>query len=326
LRAFGKFLGRVLLALLLLIAALWLFAPEAPMDTDIAFDERSLPRDLDDWLAEREAQFSDIVPGTEKRIVWAGRPRQRTGVAVVYLHGFAATSEEIRPLPERVAAALGANLFFTRLAGHGRGGAVLAEATAGDWLEDTAEALAIGRAIGDEVLVIASSTGGTLAAIALTDARLGYAVKGIVFLSPSFRLRGWDAWVLTAPLARHWAPVLIGPEIGVPPVSAAQARFWTNSYPTAAAFPMAALVAHARGLSYSGVTTPALFAFSLADEVVSPAATRAVAARWGGPAELLPVTLGPGDDPSGHVLAGDTLSPGQTEAMVAAILEWMERL
>ena len=325
-RAFGKFLGRVLLALLLLFGALWALGDGERVDTEIAFDERSLPLDLDEWLAEEEAQFSDIVPGTEKRVHWAGRPRQRTPVAVVYLHGFSGTSEEMRPLPDRVATALGANLFFTRFAGHGRGGAALAEARAGDWIEDTAEALAIGRAIGDEVLVIAASTGGTLAAIAATDARLSYAVKGIVFLSPNFRLRDRNAWVLTAPLGRSWGPVLFGDEIEIVPVNEAHARFATTRFPAAAAFEVAALAAHARGLDYSGVTTPGLFAFSEADTKVSPAATRRVAARWGGPVQLLPVTLGPGDDPYGHILAGDIRSPGRTEAMVAAILDWVGRI
>lgn len=325
-RAFGKFLGRVLLAVLLLFGALWLFGPEEPVDSEIAFDERSLPRDLDEWLAEREAEIPDIVPGTEKRILWAKGPRQRTEVAVVYLHGFSATSEEIRPLPDRVAAALDANLFFTRFAGHGRGGAALAEAEAGDWIEETAEALGIGRAIGEEVLVIATSTGGTLAAIAATDARLSDEVRGMVLLSPNFRVRGAAGAILTMPLARWWGPLLAGDEIGFAPVNDGHARFWTTRYPSRAALPVGALVKYARGLDYSGVTTPALFAFSEADRVVSPRAIRNIAARWGGPAELLPVTLGPGDDPYGHILAGDILSPGRTEEMVAAIVDWVGRL
>jgi esterase/lipase len=326
LRAFGKVLGRVILALLLLAGVAWVVDPGEPVDTDIAFDESALPGDLDAWLADSEAHISDIVPGTEKRIVWAGGPGEHTAVAVVYLHGFSGTSEEMRPLPDRVAAALGANLFFTRYAGHGRDGAALAGAQAGDWLEDTAEALAVGRAIGDEVLVVATSTGGTLAAIAATDARLSRAVKGIVFLSPNFGVTKQGSWILSAPLARYWAPLVAGREVVITPVNAAHERFATTRYPLAAAFRMAALVDHANGLDYSGVSTPALFAYGETDSLVSPAATRAIAARWGGPVELMPVTLGPGDDPFGHMLAGDIRSPGQTETLVAAILDWERRL
>jgi alpha-beta hydrolase superfamily lysophospholipase len=325
-RPIGKALGRVLIVLFLLAGALWLFAPVEPVDREIAFDEAALPRDLDAYLAEAEARFSDITPGTEKRILWAGAPGARTAISVVYLHGFSATSEEIRPVPDRVAEALGANLYYTRLAGHGRPGAAMAEATAGDWLEDTAEALAIGRRIGREVLVIATSTGGTLAAVAATDASLIDAVKGIVFVSPNFRLQNPAAPILTMPFGRHWGPLVAGAELGFEPTSEAHGRYWTSRYPSLAAFPMGALVRHARGLDYSGVTTPALFVYAEADRVVSAAETRRVAARWGGIVEELPVELPEGDDPYNHVLAGDILSPGNTGPMVEAILDWVGRL
>jgi alpha-beta hydrolase superfamily lysophospholipase len=262
----------------------------------------------------------------EKRILWAGAPGERTRHAVVYLHGFSATSQEIRPVPDRVAQALGANLFLTRLSGHGRTGEALAGATAGDWLEDTAEALAIGRAIGEEVVVIATSTGGTLAAIAATDASLIDRVKGIVFVSPNFGIRNPAAAILTMPLARHWLPVVAGRERSFEPVNAAHARYWTTRYPTAALLPLGALVRHARGLDYSGVTTPALFLYSPEDRVVSPRATRAMVLRWGGPAEERIVELSPGDDPYSHVIAGDILSPGSTDATVTAILDWLGSL
>lgn len=325
-RAFGRLLGRVLLALGLVAGAAWLFVPGEPVDTGIAFDEGGLPDDLDRYLAAAEARIEGITPGTEKRIVWAGATGERTALSVVYLHGFSGSSEELRPVPDRVAKALGANLYFARLAGHGLQGAALAGVSAGDWLEDTAEALGIGRRIGREVLVIATSTGGTLAAIAATDPGRIDAVKGVVFVSPNFRLRHRAAPLLTAPFARYLVPLLAGPEIGFAPQNERHGRYWTTRYPSVAAIPMAALVAHARGLDYAGVTTPALFLYSPDDQVVSPRATRRVAARWGGAAEVLEVELGPGDDPYAHVLAGDVLSPGLTAPVTAAILDWVRRL
>ena len=47
----------------------------------------------------------------------------------------AATSEEVRPLPEDVAKSLGANLYFTRLAGHGRGDLPMSEPSMNDWMQ-----------------------------------------------------------------------------------------------------------------------------------------------------------------------------------------------
>jgi hypothetical protein len=51
--------------------------------------------------------------------------------------------------------------------------------------------------------------------------------------------------------------------------------------------------------------------------------TREVAARWGGPHELLAV--GKNGDPSSHVIAGDALSPSTTDALSDAILVFLRR-
>ena len=95
-----------------------------------------------------EQQFPDIRPGAAKRILWAGEKGARTPLAIVYIHGFSGSAEEIRPVPDEVARTLGANLYFSRLAGHGRRPAAMAEPDAGDWIEDMAEAMAIGRRLG----------------------------------------------------------------------------------------------------------------------------------------------------------------------------------
>ena len=158
-RRFGKALGRLIVVIFALLVGIWAFAPEEPFDRDISFEANALPDDISEFLAQRELQFSDIRPEAAKRIVWAGAPGQKTPLAVIYVHGFSASAEEIRPVPDEVAKALGANLFYTRLAGHGRSGDAMAEPLAGDWIEDMAEAMAIGRRLGDRVVVIATSTG-----------------------------------------------------------------------------------------------------------------------------------------------------------------------
>ena len=72
--------------------------------------------------------MKDIRPGLQKEIVWANpATKTKTPLAIVYIHGFSASKGEVRPLPDKVASALGANLFFTRLTGHGEDGAAMAE-------------------------------------------------------------------------------------------------------------------------------------------------------------------------------------------------------
>ena len=110
-------------------------------------------------IAASEAQVPNLRPGCEKRIIWAGNAGVQTEFAVLFIHGFSASPEEIRPLPDQVAADLGANLHFTRLTGHGQDGPAMGRATLGAWQADVAEALEIAETIGKRVIVIGCSTG-----------------------------------------------------------------------------------------------------------------------------------------------------------------------
>ena len=313
----------VALALLVAAAALaFVVGPREPVARDVAADPEALPEDLDAWLAAQEAQVPDLREGAEKRIVWAGAAGARTPLAVIYVHGFSASAEELRPVPDRVAEALGANLFFTRLAGHGRDGAAMAEPRAGDWVADMAEAMAVGRRIGERVIVIGTSTGGTLAALAAHDPEMSEGLAGVVFVSPNFRIANPAAALLTLPWARHWLPALVGEERGFTPINAGHAAHWTTRYPSVAVLPVAALAAHVRGLEAEAARVPALFLYSEHDKVISPRAVRRMYAAWGGPKRLIPYVMAPGDDPYSHVIAGEILSPSRTERVVAEILDW----
>lgn len=325
-RRVGRGLGWLAGLSAVLMLAVWAFGGREPLDLAPRFDGAALPADLDAYLAGGEAAVGAVQPGAEKRIVWAGAKGAGTDLAVVYLHGFSATAEEIRPVPDLVAKALGANLYYVRYAGHGLGSERFAGPTAQDWIDDTAEALAIGRRLGKRVIVIATSTGGTLAAEAALQPGMAADVAGIVFVSPNFGIRAKASVLLTMPGARWWAPLVAGRERCFEPVNARHAQFWTTCYPTVALLPMAALAEHAAAADYSAVSMPALFLFSEADQVVSPDATRAVAARWGGTATLAPQVVGAGDDPYAHVIAGDVLSPSMTAPVAGAIVAWVKGL
>ena len=322
-------LGRVVVFIVVLLAAgagaLYLFGPRVASDTSVTFDEAALGSDPAAYVAASEAKVAAIRAGLAKEIVWAyPASRAKTPLSIVYIHGFSASKGEIRPVPDKVAAALGANLFYTRLAGHGQDNAAMGEASLNDWINDTAEALAIGRAIGERVIVIATSTGGSLAAYAVAQPALAKDVAALVLISPNFGVQAAGAGLLTGPWGLQIAELLIGKERGFEPANDLQRHFWTYTYPTKATLPMAATVALARRQAYDKVKIPALFVVSDGDQVIKPDEVKAVAAAWGGPHELLAVD-DPGD-PSSHVLAGDALSPQMTDPMATKIVEWIKSL
>ena len=326
---FVKGVARVLfvLAIVVLGFAVWIaFGNHSEIDGSYDFDPTQVTADLDAYLQQSEQAVSNLRPDAAKRIVWFDTAGEQTEWSVVYLHGYSATLEEIRPVPDMVAKALGANLFFTRLSGHGRDGDAMAEPIGADWLADTAEAMEIGRRLGKKVILIGTSTGGTLAAIAAGDPSMRKDLAGIVFVSPNFKINNPMASLMGWPGARWWGPKLAGETRSFEPRNEMQAKHWTTSYPMVSTVSLVHLVNYADKMDYVGFDTPAMFMFSDDDQVVVASKTREVAAKWGGDVTLDIVTMGEGDDDYSHVIAGDIVSPGQNQRAVDRIVEWIKGL
>lgn len=314
-------LGIVVLAILVM----WLLAPAERVVLTPQFDEARIGADVDAYFHGVEAQVPGIREGAAKQVVWAGTPGERTDLVLLYIHGFSASLFEIRPVPDQVAKALGANLVYTRLRGHGRDGAAMTEASASGWMEDMAEALAVARRLGDRVVIVSTSTGGTLTTLALTQG-MSKAVAGAVFVSPNFKVKNPAAFLLTWPGVRWWGRYVGGAEIRSEPRNEFHAAQTTLVYPFEALLPMAAAVKAAGGVAFEKIGTPALFMFSDADKVVDASVTRKVLARWGGAVEVWQPALSESDDSFAHVIAGDMLSPGQTRAAADRIVDWVRGL
>ncbi len=315
----------ILLALIIALAALWVFGPREPDAAVNRFDPATIGADMDVWLAEREAAVPGVVETARKEIIWAyPESKARTPVALVYLHGFSASKGETRPLPDIAARELGANLHYSRLTGHGLPGAAMATPTLQDWYDDTAEAIAIGNRLGEKTILITTSTGGTFAALAAADKTLADKIAGIVFISPNFGLKAAGSQLLTMPFARSIVPLLIGTERSFEPSNDLHRQLWTHTYPSEALLPMAASVRKAAALPFYDVTIPALFVFSDNDQVVDPVVTRKIIDRWGGPKTVINVE--DAEDPYNHVIAGDALSPSKSEPLAKAIADWVKAL
>jgi esterase/lipase len=305
---------------LLVLVGWW----STPPGLDRAGDSPVLPVDLDAWLRDRESAIDErygIVPGTEKLITWHDQPGVQTEYALVYLHGFSATRAEIAPVPKRVAAALNANLFESRLAGHGREAERLESVAAEAWLEDGLEALAIGAAIGRKVILLGTSTGATLA-LALADHELFESVDSLILLSPNLGFDDPAADWLTRPYGPLIARATIGEYREFQPANDDQERYWTTRYPTAALVEMLRLLELARA-NLDQVSVPrALLIYSSRDIVVSPQ-------KYLDAFERLPAAskerheIIETSDSAYHVLTGDILSPISVTPTVERIVQFV---
>ena len=312
------YIAAVLLAALALL--LYLTTPPALVNAATVPD---LPSDLEGYLAEREELVDSdfaLVPGTEKRVVWR-EPGQRTEYAVIYLHGFSATRQETAPLAEEIAAALGANLFETRLAGHGHTERPMHGVQAEEWLQDAVEALSIGARIGDKIVVVGTSTGGTLA-LAMADHESAAAVTDIVLLSPNLQPADRRSNWLTRPLGPLLAQLISGDTRSWTAHNEQQERYWSTSYPTTAVVEVMRLVDFVRRQLPMSVSQDLLVIVSPDDSVVSAEVTRQVFKRIDAPQQLL-IEFDQAQDPSNHVLAGDILSPDSTAEIASTIVEFV---
>ena len=282
--------------------------------------------DIENLIKSNEKVLTDIKPGLEKTIVWAGTPATRTEYAIVYVHGFSASLEELRPVPDLVAKNINANLFFTRLTGHARTSEAMIEGSVQAWLEDLIEAFKIGTIIGEKIIFITCSTGGTLAANGILKKLILDQLSGIVFISPNFGVQEKTADLLTWPLAEYWAPIIAGKLQINDPRNEIHAQYWTTTYPTVSLIPMMKLVEETINLDKSHSYIPALFYFSPDDKVVDPKKTEVFIHNWKGPKQIIRVLGSDNEDNFNHLITGKAVSPSQVERTVNEITRWHQNI
>jgi len=326
-RRIGRRIALGLGAVLVVGAVVFMAGPRyemgAPTPTPRDAPPESLVQ-LDDWLLKQESRYSDLRPNAEKMIAWHSAVKAKTPWAVVNIHGFSASRMETAPVADVVAKALGANRFETRLAGHGRSGAAMAEATPQDWFADTLEAARIGHALGDKVLMIGTSTGGTLEAW-LAMRPEGEVVDAYVFISPNFGPNNPQSNVAYWP----WGLQIVHAAFG-------ETRDWTTDdprinqafttrYPFKAILPMMGLVRHVKEMDLSAFKTPVLVLYSERDDVIDTGAVKKAFAQIGSNTKELKA-IDYSTDKNQHVLASELHSPSSVGPLTDTIIQWLKTL
>ena len=306
------------------LVALGSFALGPRVRVEERWQEPALPVDLDAYLADGERGVPALRPGSEKIVVWHDPEAPSvTPLSIVYLHGFSADRHEVEPLVSELASDLGANVFFTRLRGHGQDGAAMGEARAEEWLDDTAEAIAIGGRIGERIVLMGTSTGGTLAVWAASRPEVRDRLAALVLVSPNLRVQDAAAPILLWPWGGAIGRLVVGEERCFEPRSPEEARHWTVCYPPSALLPMMAVVRLAGSTPDGAIAVPTLVVYSKDDHVVDPEVTERMMPRVTASPPTMFVVEG-AEDPGQHVIAGAIMSPGATERVRARVRSFLE--
>lgn len=200
------------------------------------------PAALESYIRDREAVHK-LKPDNEARIVWTDSSRKKTPYAIVYLHGFTASQGEGDPVHRYLAAKYGCNLYLARLAEHGIDTVdAMVHLTADAYWASAQEALAIGRQLGDKVILMGTSTGGTLAL------QLAYTypdqVAALVLCSPNIAINDANAWLLNDPWGLQIAHLVTGSDyiISKEDYGPLWRQYWYPKYRTEAAVALEELV------------------------------------------------------------------------------------
>jgi len=277
---------------------------------------------LDKLIESKENEVLNIRLDTEKKIIWASKNIQKSKTSLVFIHGFSATRFELSPIVEMLGKDLQANVFFTRLKGHGQDGKALGEATFDDWMIDIEEAIEIGKAIGDNLVLIGCSTGCSLIHTILEQS---IDIKAVIYVSPNFGPKSFKGQLLRVPGAKLFMPLVFGNEHFFIPKNAEHERCWTTRYPIKALFAIKDTVVAAYKINHNKIKVPMLFWFSDDDQVVSAKATRKIISKMGNNVSVHNPILTKEDDSSKHGVLGDVLSASQTKDGVNKILSWLSK-
>ncbi len=219
------------LILLALIPIIYFAGPRPQYETitpDISPLNLSIDQ-LDYYLKEKESKIENLKLDNEARIVWADSIR-KTPYSIVYIHGFSASAMEGDPLHFEIAQRYGMNLFFARLADHGIDDIeTFDDIQPSEWMDSAKEAIAIGNLIGEKVIVMSCSTGGTLSAY--LAAHHPDKIAAQLMYSPNFRLYDPNSTLMTGPWGREIIHQMVGDyrTVGFPDNCK---PFWTDKYRT----------------------------------------------------------------------------------------------
>jgi len=181
------------------------------------------------WIDQKESKFKNIKEGNKSRIMFYDSVPKKTDISIIYLHGFSGSSQDGSPVHINVAKKLNSNIYLPRLYAHGlNSNEPLLEYTGEKYLDSAREALAIGKIIGEKVILMCTSTG---CSAALTLAANHPEVDALVMYAPNIRITHPLDFVATLPWGLYIARLVEGGKYHyITNTWEGKEKFWTTKY------------------------------------------------------------------------------------------------
>ena len=217
---------------------------------------------LEQQINQHEKNVGNIKTDNEARIIWADSSKyQKTPYSLVYLHGFSASQGEGDPLHHAFAQRYGCNLYLARLQAHGlESEEPLLDFDAEKLIESGRVAVKIGKELGDKVILMSTSTGGTVSlALAAEDPD----IDALILYSPNIDIADPSSALLLQPWGLQLARLVIGGKYrsfeGPEGKEAETEQYWTTKYRIESLLTLKSLVhATMNAQTFSQITQPTL--------------------------------------------------------------------
>lgn len=265
---------------------------------------------LDSFIHQIESAHN-LKKDNEAKIIWHDSSQQITDYAIVYLHGFSASQMEGDPVHKNIAKQFKCNLYLARLAEHGIDTTEdLLNLTAENYWESAKLAYAIGKKIGKKVILISTSTGGTLS---LQLAANFPEIAGQILYSPNIEVNNPAAPLLDNPWGLNIGRLVKkGNYVDVNYTHEAYPAYWNTHYRLEAVVALQNLLEATMTPSlFNKVTQPTLALYYYKDEanqdqVVKVTAIKKMIEQLATPTSLKAAFALP--NTGNHVLASPILS------------------
>lgn len=207
---------------------LFLVACFQPIQGQILTQQTTISN-IEDAIKTAENQVKNIKPNNEAKIIWAkGFKEKQTAIAFVYLHGFGASHREGEPVMSQLSEKYQANVFMARMEEHGINREdSFKNLTPENYLASAKEALQIGKILGKQIILVSTSTGGTLS---LHLASEDESVEGLILYSPFIGLKNSAFAAILSPEGKAGFIKMNGSEIMKQNRNQEEAKYWSTSY------------------------------------------------------------------------------------------------
>jgi esterase/lipase len=209
------------------MAAIYLIGPrphyekfdDKPKELDVPLGE------LDQYIEKGESQTLNIKEDNQAEIIWADSI-QKTEYSIVYIHGYSASKGEGEPIHKNMAKKYGCNLYLPRLSKHGLTDEdAFLTLTPRSLVESAKEAIAIGKLIGEKVILMGTSTGGTLSIYLAANEP---SVQGLILMAPNIDIADQGSHLLNKPWGKQMMQIMNGGAYRTWEADEVVQKYWTN--------------------------------------------------------------------------------------------------